>query len=795
MQLIFGWSTPAHDHDCINIHFAHAPAGHARDHGLGIFDLSHHMSARVLNEFLLVGCSQLRSDIASAQARVRHTREMLSRPHYKTWRADLARQVEDGVFYTDESIVKWREGCSFSVMAEAAGRYDASHSNEEMERDCSSRARCSAFLALRDQRDDLQIEAMIKCGHPLLHPENGDWENISSLAGKEPGPRDAVIFDILAENKVQPHAWPSPDIPDDFAGASMFRSIHNDYLLALDFGSAEISQEADHAVDLSPQNMNIWSAYCTEVACEKELRTRLHLPSVNDAGDARVDIIHVLPLISQVVENARAMQSDIGSRLSLDSLLAACLCRANDVALGPHIRSARSIPHPRSLLFDDGLEERWAQRRPDVLRAYQDCADGTSTLRWRYSSNPGTGSAGPGWLHKSKVTLARSLDEEYKRRMYRTMGWYAQHIGPLRDVRIEARILDTQPSDTCDTVVFVSVAGICETDAMDEKAIERLQDLCIIGRYTPGPPSHCPHDSHEESARATAVGVYLVKDQVLAEVRHMTASTGEGQGRSSHPISAQPPLSVRAESSSVGLLDAEMSQEGHNNTSQGNMDTTASAKGLTRIQLPSFWLEDRSRHGSFIEAFGHACLRLQSSVRFYAALGVYDLVVFAIATDGYCAHLLCGWGTRPSGDVNHTDVVTNIADVNCPVWDLRDYSQAIRFCAFVLQLRHLHTRKICEAFEAQRADLTRDWKADPTAPRFQWTLKHQQADPATSAIRADREVQFQRFRDLQTEIGDIEQAMEDMETAVNLEDLEEAWPGPPLPESMILSWEHDSDSY
>ena len=51
-------------------------------------------------------------------------------------------------------------------------------------------------------------------------------------------------------------------------------------------------------------------------------------------------------------------------------------------------------------------------------------------------------------------------------------------------------------------------------------------------------------------------------------------------------------------------------------------------------------------HGSFDEAFNQSRYRILSSGRFLAAIGIYNLPIFAIATEGSKAHLLCGWATK-----------------------------------------------------------------------------------------------------------------------------------------------------
>ena len=66
----------------------------------------------------------------------------------------------------------------------------------------------------------------------------------------------------------------------------------------------------------------------------------------------------------------------------------------------------------------------------------------------------------------------------------------------------------------------------------------------------------------------------------------------------------------------------------------------------TELPLPLLWLEDSMVHGTFDEAFNQSRYRILSSGRFLAAIGIYNLPIFAIATEGSKAHLLCGWATK-----------------------------------------------------------------------------------------------------------------------------------------------------
>ncbi|KAL1687257.1 hypothetical protein GGG16DRAFT_117166 [Schizophyllum commune] len=183
----------------------------------------------------------------------------------------------------------------------------------------------------------------------------------------------------------------------------------------------------------------------------------------------------------------------------------------------------------------------------------------------------------------------------------------------------------------------------------------------------------------------------------------------------------------------------------------------------------------RMVHGSFDEAFNQSRYRILSSGRFLAAIGIYNLPIFAIATEGSKAHLLCGWATKSVPNPEPCDVLVHLADFNCPVWDLQDTNEAIKFCAFLLQLRHLHAPRVRTAFEACREEFTHAWRCDPTAGRFQWTLQHQQRDARLEHLFEKRKTQEDKLRHWSPRIHEVEGLMEALEVPAPTESSVPAW--------------------
>ncbi|KAI4293872.1 hypothetical protein K525DRAFT_274816 [Schizophyllum commune Loenen D] len=287
---------------------------------------------------------------------------------------------------------------------------------------------------------------------------------------------------------------------------------------------------------------------------------------------------------------------------------------------------------------------------------------------------------------------------------------------------IDLRVLDSAAEASCDTVAFLSIPDVFCVDGADKESVQLVSEFSIIGRYTPNRPS-----------------------------RHSFTWNEAGIARALN--ATHPP-----------------SQEDENMTSRDGY-----AKSYNELPLPLLWLEDSTVHGSFDEAFNQSRYRILSSGRFLAAIGIYNLPIFAIATEGSEAHLLCGWATKSVPNPEPCDVLVHLADFNCPVWDLQDTNEAIKFCAFLLQLRHLHAPRVQKAFEACREEFTHAWRCDPTAGRFQWTLQHQQRDALLKSLYEKRKTQEDKLRCWSPRIHEVEGLMEALEVPASTESSLPAW--------------------
>ncbi|TRM68572.1 hypothetical protein BD626DRAFT_565399 [Schizophyllum amplum] len=689
--------------EVIDIHLAHAPSGSPQNHSLGVFDLSDKSSARALACFLLEQRSQFYSSVTFAQARAHITRTIILNPEYKTWRADFADENNDDNTDTlhrkTANVRRWRQ--------------EVSVSNIRDQNQASASIRHLSDLG--QEIEDLIMETSDECGYPLIFPMAQDWDNISSLAS-ETLSSDAKALAILGENGVRPYAWPSPDMPKVMAGIETLRSICENYLLCFDFG--QVSHEGTYIYELSEADWDTWDRFCKEIEQEKNLRNAAKLPDLQTAQGGQIKMLRILPAIRQLCRNARATIKAVSARQSWDTLLATCLQgKSFDQYHTVHIRSDQDIPLPRSAHCDSVHGQYGSQW--DVQQRYTNSANGTLTLHW---DNPTTtlsaaATAAPSWLHESKLALETLIAKEYGRRVH--MVSVDPSLGGGDTHYTDVRVLDAEPFVTCDTVACVSILDVFDVDPTDTEGIQQIEDFRIIGRSAARPGDRPMVGSNRWSRSEALDSNCLVNDPVLREVRQMIA--GMRDIKSSHPPAATAKAVRRHRPLDDRIMDQSLGDDNR-------------VESLRSIQLPCIWLEDTTQYTDFTEAFSQARYRLLSSVRFYAALGIYDLEVFAVATVGSYGHLLCGWGTKEEHDSEYTDVLVNIADINCPIWDLRDCSQIIRFFM--------------------------------------------------NDVRAERASQCQRWEEIQAEIDRLKRDVEHIEETVKLQDLYERWPGLPFPEDM-----------
>ncbi|KAL1754598.1 hypothetical protein FB107DRAFT_275600 [Schizophyllum commune] len=354
-----------------------------------------------------------------------------------------------------------------------------------------------------------------------------------------------------------------------------------------------------------------------------------------------------------------------------------------------HISSGHGVPHARNVHFD-GIATDDELGRWNAITELDKIAEICTTFDWA--------------SEKKKLVQGLPPDpwiDDYAAKMAKLVAKNAPQLS------------------ACDTVAFTSVAGVFDVPSTgDPSTWQQVQDFRVLGKPQPYDTTPCDEAEDED------VEGEICLPHIPEEVRRRLGIVGKpfSSRLSSSPLVARliPPSLSR---SPRDVLDSAP-------------NSICSSSGHDKLELPIIWFEDRAFHGTLTRAYDFARLRLVSTTRFYAAIGIYDLVVFALVSSGRNGILLCAWGSKPSETTEHTDVITNIADTNCPRWDIGVPSQALRFDAFISRLREVHTPRVLEAFERRRQEFVQAWKTNPDSPRFRWTMKHQQEEPIVQALPA-----------------------------------------------------------
>ncbi|KAI5829784.1 hypothetical protein K523DRAFT_372665 [Schizophyllum commune Tattone D] len=741
VHLVLGWYTASQGHRaCCDIHLAHGAVKHTANHGLGRFDISSADSTHALVQALLRLSSQLCSGVTDARLRSYSPQETML-GDLVAWRADV--KVCEIPIDMQARVMQWLSGIEASTSGDI---------------DVESVLCCFGSYPCTEHHHPSQLPIPAPGVNPIdalnalllqkrnAYPMNKDWEDGSFLAeSRQMRSPNAAEIEILAENQVQPCAWPAPDFPDDHFAVDALALVHRDVLSCVDFSDRGGGVPAF----LNDINRTEWDQYKEEVALEARMRKDCNLPGLLKAARrAQDDMIKILPLIFRLSEDALAVGHTSGARMPWERLLAACLHRESS----SHIRHEWRVSHPRNIFFDrvhdfSGSASAIGDRREALIDRCRALSDGLISLGWIYpdSNLSAEETSVPEWLHTTKSTLSEALQGETIQRIKILDAWATRLTAGHTEV--DLRVLNAQTSDICDVVAYLSIP-VPDLTLIGDRQWRQWDDFCIIGQCS----SKRQYSSSISVDDTTAQhpqngGDFVVTDPVLREVRRMGTTADLPVG-----VPELLPTHPRASCEEKGV------------------DNPKASGKYVDVPLPYLWLEDNTYPSDLSQTFNRARSRLLSTIRFYLALGIEDVVIFALVTVGSCAHLLCGWGINPSeedlmNDEDGEDEII-IVDNNCPVWDLRDKSQAVRFCAFLLQLRQTHLPKLRQAFEARKEEFTRAWTADPTAARFQWTMKHQQSSPLACDLRAERKRQLEASVPICSAMETIERGLTHAEVRV-----------------------------
>ncbi|TRM59144.1 hypothetical protein BD626DRAFT_585809 [Schizophyllum amplum] len=315
---------------------------------------------------------------------------------------------------------------------------------------------------------------------------------------------------------------------------------------------------------------------------------------------------------------------------------------------------------------------------------------------------------------------------------------------------VEVRAIGNFEYGVCDAVAFAEVPAAFELQKASKRQtddkLKTIKDFAVIGQAVEPKAwaSAAKVDEPDESPKAVKPPTSLLEDareimatlgpdHHIASLIHSTASNTASDPTIERTTTAQPPkrqssrlattsapTAVKTGAPAPPVTDSEplpkaLEQE--------------SGHELMSLNLPIIYFEYKRGQASPSQGMNQARFYLLAAISFYAAIGMFNVVVFAVATVGSKGRLLCAWAKKgdPKWTANQEkiDVLHHIIDTNCPEWDLADSSAMIRFATFLVLLRERYVPKVVEQFDKEKFQAA--WRADPS--QFDWTM-HQQRQTA-----------------------------------------------------------------
>ncbi|KAL1731526.1 hypothetical protein EV714DRAFT_271557 [Schizophyllum commune] len=135
-----------------------------------------------------------------------------------------------------------------------------------------------------------------------------------------------------------------------------------------------------------------------------------------------------------------------------------------------------------------------------------------------------------------------------------------------------------------------------------------------------------------------------------------------------------------------------------------------------------------------------------SAVQLLATIGIYNMPVYGLVTDGPVGVVLTAWGVRT--ECTPLPFKIMIADKNAPTFDITNPIQALRFASFLIRLRLEHVPKLYRAFEDIKDKFMNDWRDPNKAANFQWRSADQKRMDAISEFEKVRDECLQKARDV-----------------------------------------------
>ncbi|KAL1745078.1 hypothetical protein HDZ31DRAFT_63485 [Schizophyllum fasciatum] len=770
LQLLVAWVEELPSHSCVQVHVTHAAAPSQETgscEALGIFDMSNLDSGWKLALVLI------------------SNRASLTAWNNANWRVDLTRDAEYAETYGldyDQRVKRW-----MMDVGRKTGRFSPSvHSIPEGEADYEwanpdIQKRYNKVLKQQLAKTPLTRQARSRKEGPERVKYCQGYERVRELRQAYRTfyrPSRDVMQTLIMPRLCQPKPIPSFSIKEEQMATGYDTQKRR---LLYDV------KESGKFLQFDERQIQSWYRYHSELALQQAFRDCCGLPSLLPLDATASDdhctrqllvaglrcALHSSDRVSLLLDDSNEMEA----RQEWDSVISEYFTGTSTAILREdgyrmHSRLERHTPLCRNLMLDatsqtdnsDIIFDHYA----DFVGVYTD-EKAYTRYRLRLPADETVEEfcqGGDGAVLGDMVRQSRTLLTKYSEALTGiiTHETVAHQQGGLLFRKhaygsdaLHVRAICDFDYAICDGLVFAEVENVFEDGDISLK--DELLEFGVVGN-SEGKKRWKEEEEIDVVPRPDAKHPQAVPQIVqfirnIARKQRSQSSPSHGSlvdpARTPTPAEHVPPVQETAglasghEASAYGASATQFDAAGIDMSAHTDKSTPPLLelwRNWKSVCLPILYREYKRGRVHPLQGLNQARIYISSGTHYFSTMNMFNIPVFALATVGKKARLLCGWAekeeapgpsTRSKGEAY--TIRHRIIDSNCPEWDLSNSSDAIDFASFLALLRTKHVPYVVREFKKQEAAFVADWRDPSKRERFFWTMAHQRRSTVYQEIK------------------------------------------------------------
>ncbi|KAI0827459.1 hypothetical protein BC628DRAFT_1369765 [Trametes gibbosa] len=146
------------------------------------------------------------------------------------------------------------------------------------------------------------------------------------------------------------------------------------------------------------------------------------------------------------------------------------------------------------------------------------------------------------------------------------------------------------------------------------------------------------------------------------------------------------------------------------------------------LHVPFLTVENKKENGDLVKAGNQARAYMAGVLRFFHSLGITNVPVYTLITEGTTGVVIFGWceeeSRQDNSGIQYTVPVVHIMERNAPTFDISKPIDAINLAAFLFRLLHIEAPKLARLMEKACEELR-----GGTRSFVPWTQDHQNPQP------------------------------------------------------------------